>query len=76
MRECLASQIGRNIHVYINGVVVKSKKYGDLLADLAETFNNQWKYNIKLNPQKCTFGVPSRKLLGHIVSKRGIEANP
>ena len=40
MQECLASQIGRNIHVYIDDVVVKSARQGDLLADLAETFAN------------------------------------
>jgi hypothetical protein len=50
MQECLASQVGCNIHVYIDDVVVKSKHQGDLPADLAETFTNLWKYNIKLNP--------------------------
>jgi hypothetical protein len=57
-------------------VVVKSKHQGDLLADLAETFTNLRKYNIKLNPQKCTFGIPSGQPLGYVVLKRGIEANP
>ena len=76
MQECLASQIGRNIHVYIDDVVVKSARQGDLLADLAETFANLRKYKIKLNPGKCTFGVPAGQLLGYVVSKRGIEANP
>src|SRR3954468_22930087 len=76
MQECLASQIGRNIHVYIDGVVVKSARQGDLLADLAETFANLRRYKIKLNPGKCTFGVPAGQLLGYVVSKRGIEANP
>jgi hypothetical protein len=76
MQECLASQVGRNIHVYIDDVVVKSKHQGDLLADLTETFTNLRKYNIKLNPHKCTFGVLSGQQLGYVVSKRGIEANP
>jgi hypothetical protein len=40
MQECLASQVGCNIHVYIDDVVVKSNRQGDLLADLAETFTN------------------------------------
>ena len=44
--------------------------------DLLETFNNLQKFKIKLNPEKCTFGVPSGKLLGYIVSARGIETNP
>ena len=76
MQECLASQIGRNIHVYIDDVVVKSACQNDLLADLAETFANLRKYKIKLNPGKCTFGVPAGTLLGYVVSKCGIEASP
>src|SRR3954466_6512247 len=76
MQECLASQIGRNIHVYIDDVVVKATRQGDLLAELVETFANLRRYKIKLNPGKRTFGVPARQLLGYVVSKRGIEANP
>jgi len=44
--------------------------------DLSETFENLRKFKWKFNPTKCVFGVPSRKLLGFIVSSRGIEANP
>nr|XP_051211570.1 uncharacterized protein LOC127329063 [Lolium perenne] len=76
MNSCLESQIGRNVHVYIGDVVVKSTRQNDLIADLAETFANLRRYQIKLNPLKCTFGVPSKQLLGYIVSKRGIEPNP
>ena len=76
MQECLASQISRNIHIYIDDVVVKSTRQDDLLTDLAESFGNLRRYNIKLNPGKCTFGVPTGQLLGYVVSKRGIEANP
>ena len=43
---------------------------------MEETFNNLRKFRWKLNPTKCVFGVPSGKLLGFIVSHRGIEANP
>ena len=42
---------------------------------MSTTFANLRKFNIKLNPEKCTFGVPKGKLLGYIVSERGIEAN-
>src|SRR4051812_29161684 len=56
MQECLASKIGRNIHVYIDEVVVKSARQNNLLAELAETFAHLRKYKIKLNPGKCTFG--------------------
>jgi hypothetical protein len=57
-------------------VIVKLKKRVDLLEDLKEFFNNLCKYKMMLNPQKCVFGVSSRKLLGYMVSSRGIDANP
>jgi hypothetical protein len=57
-------------------MVVKTKQSGTLLDDLKETFVNLRRYRMKLNPEKCTFGVPARQLLGYIVSQRGIEANP
>ena len=76
MQRCLDKQIGRNVHVYVDDIAVMSKKRGDLIADLTETFANLRKYNMKLNPTKCVFGVPAGKLLGFIVSERGIEVNP
>jgi hypothetical protein len=48
----------------------------NLIAVLAETFANLRVYHWKLNPEKCVFGVPSGKLLGFMVSHRGIEENP
>ena len=60
----------------MDDIVVKSRKSSDLLTDLAETFANLRRYNIKLNPSKCTFGVPGGQLLGFLVSKRGIDTNP
>jgi hypothetical protein len=56
--------------------VVKLEKRGDLLDDLKETFDNLHKYKMMLNPKKCVFGVSSGKLLGYMVSSRGIDANP
>jgi hypothetical protein len=76
MQKCLADQIGRNIHAYVEDIAVMSKKQDDLIADLQETFNNLRKYNMMLNPTKCVFGVPAGQLLGFIVSHRGIEVNP
>jgi hypothetical protein len=64
------------VHTYVDNVVVKTKKSGTLLDDLKETFANLRCYRMKLNPMKCTFGVPAGQLLGYIVSQRGIEANP
>jgi hypothetical protein len=74
----LEPQIRRNIEAYIDDIVVKSKKRGDLLdnLDLKETFNNLCKYMMMLNPKKCVFSVSSGKLLGYMVSSRGINANP
>jgi hypothetical protein len=54
---------------------VKSKKHGDLLDDLKETFDNLCKYKMMLNPNKCVFGVSSGKLLSYMVSSRGIDVN-
>jgi hypothetical protein len=71
----LESQIGRNVKAYIDDVVVKSKKHGDLLDDLKETINNLRKYKMMFNPKKCVFGVSLGKLLGYMVSSQGIDAN-
>ena len=76
IQKCLLEQIGINVEAYMDDIVVKSRKGSDLLADLRQTFNNLRKYDIKLNPTKCTFGVPSGKLLGFLVSERGIDINP
>ena len=72
----LEGQIGRNVEAYINDIVVKSKSNGDLIIDQKESFNNLRKNKMMLNPDKCTFGISSGKLLGYLVSQCGIEANP
>ena len=76
MRICLGPQMGRNVEAYIDDIVVKTKDKSTLVQDLEETFSKLRKINLKLNPEKCAFGVPSGKLLGFLVSHRGIEANP
>ncbi|KAK1693562.1 hypothetical protein QYE76_010259 [Lolium multiflorum] len=76
MQKCLQDQIGRNVHAYVDDVVVKTKEMPTLLDDLRETFTNLRRFRMKLNPAKCTFGVPAGQLLGYLVSQRGIEANP
>jgi len=60
----------------MDDMLVKSLDEGKHLDDLQETFNTLRRYNMKLNPSKCTFGVASGKFLGFMVSYRGIEANP
>ena len=66
----------RNVQVYVDDIVVKTYKENTLLDDLRETFTALNHYRIKINPKKCVFGVPGGKLLGYMVSARGIEANP
>jgi hypothetical protein len=72
----MQGQIGWNVHAYVDDMVMKTKQSGTLLNDLKETFANLWRYRMKLNPEKCTFGVPTGQLLGYIISQRGIKANP
>jgi hypothetical protein len=76
IQKCLESQIDKNVEAYVDDVVVKTTDENDLIADLAQTLANLRHYHWKLNPEKCVFSVPSGKLLGFMVSHRGIEANP
>jgi hypothetical protein len=57
-------------------VVIKTWEDEWLISDLAETFDNLRKFKMKINPEKCTFGVPLGKLVGYMVSQRGIDPNP
>ena len=76
MQNYLSKQIGRNVQVYVDDIVIKTKQEDTLLDDLRETFANLNRYNIKLNPKKCVFGVPAEQLVGYLVSARGIEVDP
>ncbi|KAL3519122.1 hypothetical protein ACH5RR_021711 [Cinchona calisaya] len=76
VNKTFKSQIGQNMEVYINDMVVKSRTYEETLEDLRETFETLKSIQMSLNPKKCTFGVPSEKFLRFIVSHQGIEANP
>ena len=69
-------QIGRNMEVYVDDILVKSKEELTHLDDFRETFTTLKQYQMKLNPSKCVFGVVSGKFLGFMISQRGIEANP
>jgi hypothetical protein len=75
MQNCLGSQIGCNIQVYIDDVVITTSKEESLISDLVETFDNLNRYKLKLNPTKCSFSVSAGQLLGFLVSARGIEEN-
>ena len=72
----LGDQLGSNISAYVDNVVVRSKKREDHIQDLRETFADLQRHGLKLNLEKCVFGVRRGKLLGCMITKRGIEANP
>ncbi|XP_075494699.1 uncharacterized protein LOC142532266 [Primulina tabacum] len=76
MDKVFSKQVGRNVEVYVDDIMVKSKDSALLIPDLVETFSTLRSYGLKLNPQKCIFGVKSGKFLGYMVTERGIEANP
>ena len=64
------------MEVYVDDMLVKSRKASDHVSHLGEMFQVLGQYGMKLNPLKCSFGVSSGKFLGFIVHARGIEANP
>jgi hypothetical protein len=64
------------LEVYVDDIIIKSRRSGSLIADLEETFNNLRWFNIKLNPLKCTFEIPQGKLMGYIITECGINVNP
>jgi hypothetical protein len=72
----LGTQLGRNASTYVDDIVIMSEKETDHIAGLAETFDNMRRNGIKLNPEKCIFGIRKGQLLDCMVSKRGIHANP
>ena len=75
MTKMFAQQIGRNVQVYVDDMLVKSRKEEDHLEDLMETFDTLCSYNMKLNLGKCVFEVTAGKFLGFMVFQRGIEPN-
>jgi len=68
--------IGRNVEVYVDDIVVKSDSCEQHVSDLKEVFQALRKYRMRLNPDKCAFGVEGGKFLGFMLTHRGIEANP
>jgi hypothetical protein len=75
IQKCLHSQLGCITKAYVDDVVVKTQEDKGVISDLAETFDNLRQFKMKLNPEKCTFGVPLEKLLGYMVSRWGISPN-
>ena len=76
VNKMFVQQIGRNMVVYVDNMLVKIKKENHHLNDLREMFETLRLYRIKLNLSKCVFGVSSGKFLGFMVSYQGVEASP
>jgi hypothetical protein len=74
--KVLSSQIGRNVLTYFDFIIVKSTKQENHIINLQETFVNFRKAGLKLNPEKCVFGVKNGKFLGCLVSTKAFEENP
>ncbi|RVW37750.1 Retrovirus-related Pol polyprotein from transposon 17.6 [Vitis vinifera] len=66
----------KDVEVYVDDMIVKSRDRADHLAALQRFFERIRQFRLRLNPKKCTFGVTSGKFLGHIVSEHGIEVDP
>lgn len=73
VNQMFNKQIWRNMKVYVDDMLVKSREEENHLDDFKEMFDTLRQYNIKLNPTKCAFGVSFGKFLGFMVSQRGIE---
>jgi hypothetical protein len=76
MQHVFEYHIGRTVEAYKDDIVVKTRKADDLVNDLRVAFDCLRTNGVKLNPEKCVFGVPRCMLLVYIVSQRGIEPNP
>nr|XP_025641263.1 uncharacterized protein LOC112736141 [Arachis hypogaea] len=76
MDKVFHHQIGRNMEIYVDDMVAKTKREKSHCEDLKEIFGQLRNYNMRLNPEKCAFGVKGGKFLGFMLTSRGIEANP
>jgi hypothetical protein len=75
MDNVFAEMRGREIEVYIDDMIVKTKDEEDPSKDLEYVFQRLRQYNLRLNPLKCTFGMEAGKFLGFMLTSRGIEVN-
>ena len=76
MTKMFKPQLGKNVEVYIDDMVVKSKLVSEHVGDLTSIFEILREHKLRLNASKCSFGVGSGKFLGYMVTHRGIEVNP
>ena len=75
MTRMFESQHGKNIEVYNDNMVVKSKVVAKHLSDLGSIFEVLRRHKLRLNASKCSFGVTFGKFLGYMVTHHGIEVN-
>lgn len=76
INKVFKNQIGRNMKVYVDDMLLKSIKVDRQITDLDKALNELRRHQMKLNPSKCTFDVTSKKILDFMVIQRGIETNP
>ena len=76
MTKMFESQLGKNIKIYIDDMMVKSKMVSEHLGDLQTIFEILRNHKLRSNASKCSFGIGSSKFLGYMVTHRGIEVNP
>ena len=76
MTRMFEPELGQNIEIYIDDMVVKSKAESEHINDLGNIFDILRRHKLRLNASKCSFGVGSGKFLGYMVTHQGIEVNP
>jgi len=76
MDRVFTPMIERNVQASVDDIVVTSQVKDQHVADMEKLFTIIAKYKLKLNPEKCVFGVEAGKLLGFLLTERGTEANP
>ena len=76
MDKVFHRQIGKTLEVYVDDMIVKAEKMNLHVLNLDEAFDAMRRHNMRLNPEKCSFGIDDEKFLGYMTSARGIEANP
>ncbi|GAU35132.1 hypothetical protein TSUD_394570 [Trifolium subterraneum] len=70
------TEIGDMLEVYMDDMIIKSEEESDHTIHLKKVFDQARKFNIRFNPEKCTFGVKAGKFFGFYLTERGIESNP
>ncbi|GAA0162399.1 hypothetical protein LIER_18502 [Lithospermum erythrorhizon] len=76
VNKVFCTQIGRNMEIYVDDMLINSREAANHEANIKESFENLRRYNLRLNPDKCVLGVTSMKFLGYMISQRGIDSNP